>query len=87
MGDNFSGSRLGQHLIWATGFNTRPWLTSCDGPVVQQLALMRADQPFRRAESKYALERLGLEVTFKGGALDGLCRCERGLDLGEPEED
>lgn len=28
--------------------------------------------PFRRAESKYALERLGLSVTFNGGALDGL---------------
>ena len=30
------------------------------------------DQPFRRAESRYALERMGVSVTFSGGALDGL---------------
>ena len=28
----------------------------------------------RRAESRYALERMGVSVTFSGGALDGLQR-------------
>lgn len=40
--------------------------------LVDERGTVRADQPFRRAESKYALERLGLVVAFNGGALDGL---------------
>lgn len=31
-----------------------------------------ADQPFRRAEAKYALESVKLRVTIHGGALDGV---------------
>lgn len=40
--------------------------------LVDSLGIVRADQPFRRAESKYALERLGLSVSFSGGILDGV---------------
>ena len=40
--------------------------------LVDERGTVRADQPFRRAESRYALERMGVSVTFSGGALDGL---------------
>jgi photosystem II CP47 chlorophyll apoprotein len=39
-------------------------LTDKDGVV-------RADIPFRRAESKYSFEQVGVTATFYGGALDG----------------
>lgn len=39
---------------------------------VDASGVVRADQPFRRAESKYALESKKLRVTFRGGALDGV---------------
>ena len=39
-------------------------LTDADGVV-------RADIPFRRAESKLSVEQSGVNVTFYGGALDG----------------
>ena len=35
--------------------------------LVDTSGTVRADQPFRRAESKYALERLGIVVSFDGG--------------------
>jgi len=34
--------------------------------------VVRADQPFRRAEAKYALESVKLQVMLRGGALDGV---------------
>jgi len=34
--------------------------------------IVRADVPFRRAESKYSIEQVGVSVTFYGGELDGL---------------
>ncbi|NER27275.1 MAG: photosystem II chlorophyll-binding protein CP47, partial [Symploca sp. SIO1C4] len=33
--------------------------------------VVRADIPFRRAESKYSIEQTGVTVSFYGGALDG----------------
>ena len=46
-------------------FETFPvLLTDSDGVV-------RADIPFRRAESKYSFEQTGIKVSFYGGALDG----------------
>ena len=49
-----------------TFFETFPViLTDSDGVV-------RADVPFRRAESKYSIEQVGVNVTFYGGELDGL---------------
>jgi len=39
-------------------------LTDKDGVV-------RADIPFRRAESRYSFEQVGVTVSFYGGALDG----------------
>lgn len=33
--------------------------------------IVRADIPFRRAESKYSIEQSGVTVSFYGGALDG----------------
>jgi photosystem II CP47 chlorophyll apoprotein len=34
--------------------------------------VVRADVPFRRAESKYSIEQVGVNVTFYGGELDGV---------------
>jgi photosystem II CP47 chlorophyll apoprotein len=34
--------------------------------------VVRADVPFRRAESKYSIEQVGVSVAFYGGELDGL---------------
>jgi photosystem II CP47 chlorophyll apoprotein len=34
--------------------------------------VVRADVPFRRAESKYSIEQVGVSVSFYGGELDGL---------------
>lgn len=34
--------------------------------------IVRADVPFRRAESKYSIEQVGVSVTFYGGELDGV---------------
>jgi len=42
-------------------------------PVVlqDQDGVVRADIPFRRAESKYSVEQTGVKVAFVGGALNG----------------
>jgi len=34
--------------------------------------VVRADVPFRRAESKYSIEQVGVSVSFSGGELDGV---------------
>ena len=34
--------------------------------------IVRADIPFRRAESKYSIEQVGVSITFLGGELDGI---------------
>jgi hypothetical protein len=34
--------------------------------------VVRADQPFRRAEAKYSLDSVGLRVRLNGGALSGV---------------
>lgn len=34
--------------------------------------VVKADQPFRRAEAKYSLDSVGLRVTLNGGALSGV---------------
>jgi photosystem II CP47 chlorophyll apoprotein len=34
--------------------------------------IVRADVPFRKAESKYSIEQVGVSVKFYGGELDGL---------------
>ncbi|MFK5687981.1 photosystem II chlorophyll-binding protein CP47, partial [Lactiplantibacillus plantarum] len=43
-------------------------------PVVllDQNGVVRADIPFRRAESKYSIEQVGVSVTFFGGELNGV---------------
>jgi photosystem II CP47 chlorophyll apoprotein len=40
--------------------------------LVDQNGIVRADIPFRRAESKYSIEQVGVSVTFYGGELDGV---------------
>jgi photosystem II CP47 chlorophyll apoprotein len=62
-------------------------LTDADGVV-------RADIPFRKAESKYSFEQTGVTVSFYGGALNGqtfkdpavVKRYARSSQLGEPFE-
>ena len=39
---------------------------------VDDAGVVRADQPFRRAEAKYAIEGVGLNVLIQGGALGGV---------------
>lgn len=65
-------------------------------PVVMTDAegVVRADIPFRRAESKYSIEQTGVTVSFYGGALDGqtfkdaptVKKFARQAQLGEPFE-
>jgi len=39
--------------------------------LVDEEGIVRADIPFRRAESKYSIEQVGVNVTFYGGKLNG----------------
>lgn len=49
-----------------TFFETFPVL------LLDKNGVVRADIPFRRAESKYSIEQVGVSVSFFGGELDGL---------------
>ena len=49
-----------------TFFETFPVL------LLDEDGIVRADVPFRRAESKYSIEQVGVKVSFYGGELDGL---------------
>lgn len=49
-----------------TFFETFPVL------LIDKDGVVRADVPFRRAESKYSIEQVGVSVTFYGGELDGV---------------
>jgi photosystem II CP47 chlorophyll apoprotein len=49
-----------------TFFETFPVL------LIDKEGVVRADVPFRRAESKYSIEQVGVSVTFFGGELDGV---------------
>nr|YP_009589692.1 photosystem II CP47 chlorophyll apoprotein [Selaginella remotifolia]QBL76275.1 photosystem II CP47 chlorophyll apoprotein [Selaginella remotifolia] len=40
--------------------------------LVDEEGIVRADVPFRRAESKYSVEQVGVAVEFYGGELDGV---------------
>ncbi len=40
--------------------------------LVDRFGIVRADQPFRRAESKYSLARVSLDISFAGGSLHGV---------------
>jgi photosystem II CP47 chlorophyll apoprotein len=48
-----------------TFFETFPVL------LIDRTGLVRADIPFRRAESKYSIDQIGISVSFYGGELDG----------------
>jgi photosystem II CP47 chlorophyll apoprotein len=48
-----------------TFFETFPVL------LIDKNGIVRADIPFRRAESKYSIEQVGVKVSFFGGELDG----------------
>ena len=39
---------------------------------LDEAGVVRADQPFRRAEAKYSIDAVGLEVSMLGGALSGI---------------
>jgi photosystem II CP47 chlorophyll apoprotein len=41
--------------------------------------VVRADVPFRRAESKYSIEQVGVSITFYGGELDGVSTTQQQL--------
>ncbi|QHN80188.1 Photosystem II CP47 reaction center protein [Arachis hypogaea] len=43
-----------------------------DGIAVDGDGIVRADVPFRRAESKYSVEQVGVTVEFYGGELNGV---------------
>ena len=49
-----------------TFFETFPVL------LIDKNGVVRADVPFRRAESKYSIEQVGVSVSFYGGELDGV---------------
>jgi photosystem II CP47 chlorophyll apoprotein len=60
--------------------------------LVDKDGIVRADIPFRRAESKYSFEQTGVTATFYGGELNGqtitepalVKRYARKAQLGEP---
>jgi photosystem II CP47 chlorophyll apoprotein len=60
--------------------------------LVDKEGVVRADVPFRRAESRYSFEQTGVKVSFLGGSLDGqtftdapdVKRYARAAQLGEP---
>lgn len=60
--------------------------------LVDKEGVVRADVPFRRAESRYSFEQTGVQVAFYGGSLDGktftdapdVKRYARAAQLGEP---
>jgi photosystem II CP47 chlorophyll apoprotein len=60
--------------------------------LVDKEGVVRADVPFRRAESRYSFEQTGVQVSFLGGSLDGqtftdapdVKRYARAAQLGEP---
>jgi photosystem II CP47 chlorophyll apoprotein len=61
--------KQGQELFvrrMPTFFETFPVL------LLDKDGVVRADIPFRRAESKYSIEQVGVSVNFYGGELDGL---------------
>jgi photosystem II CP47 chlorophyll apoprotein len=49
-----------------TFFETFPVL------LIDKDGIVRADVPFRRAESKYSIEQVGVQLSFYGGELDGV---------------
>jgi photosystem II CP47 chlorophyll apoprotein len=59
-----SGNELYVRRI-PTFFETFPVL------LIDKDGVVRADIPFRRAESKYSIEQVGVSVAFYGGELDG----------------
>ena len=74
-GDGIAIGWLG-HALFETGTGQRlfprrmpSFFESFPVVLLDDLSVVRADQPFRRAESKYALERLGISVAFAGRAL------------------
>jgi photosystem II CP47 chlorophyll apoprotein len=60
-----SGNELYVRRI-PTFFETFPVL------LIDKRGVVRADVPFRRAESKYSVEQVGVSVNFYGGELDGV---------------
>lgn len=52
--------------IKITPFDSAPVL------LIDKDGAVKADIPFRRAESKYSIEQVGVSVKFFGGELDGL---------------
>jgi photosystem II CP47 chlorophyll apoprotein len=62
--------------------------------LVDEEGIVRADVPFRRAESKYSISQKGVYVKFYGGSIDGesftdptvVAKYARRAQLGEPFE-
>ena len=75
-------------VVCLTSFETFPVV------LVDKDGVVRADIPFRRAESKYSFEQTGVTVSFYGGELNGqtvtepalVKRYARKAQLGEPFE-
>nr|QGU93314.1 photosystem II CP47 chlorophyll apoprotein [Selaginella stauntoniana] len=77
-GDGTAASRLG-HAVSKDKEGHEPFVRrmptfSETFPVVlvDEEGIARADVPFRRAESKYSAEQVGVTVEFYGGELDGI---------------
>jgi photosystem II CP47 chlorophyll apoprotein len=69
LGHSFFMDKEGHELFvrrMPTFFETFPVL------LLDQDGVVRADIPFRRAESKYSIEQVGVSVSFFGGELDNL---------------
>ena len=74
-GDGIAIGWLG-HALFETGTGQRlfprrmpSFFESFPVVLLDDLSVVRVHHPFRRAESKYALERLGISVAFAGRAL------------------
>uniref|UniRef100_A0A453H6E5 Uncharacterized protein n=1 Tax=Aegilops tauschii subsp. strangulata TaxID=200361 RepID=A0A453H6E5_AEGTS len=54
--------------------------------LVDEEGIVRADVPFRRAESKYSVEQVGVTVEFYGGELNGIWMLKLNLELSKKWE-
>ena len=76
-GDGFAVGWLGHAIFYDKDFNglyvrrIPTFFETFPVLLINKDGIVRADVPFRRAESKYSIDQVGVNVKFYGGELDG----------------